>query len=91
MNKTWLKGELLDYYKQYGIQEHTDGRHVVLIIPKGMKSIVQNVCFPSLCTLEATQMAGGAKLIHCDMNNFIFEANVLNECRKDLIPLVCSL
>ena len=40
VNETWFKGELLDYYKQYGIQEHTDGRHVVLIIPKGMKSIV---------------------------------------------------
>ena len=45
VNKTRFKGELLDYYKKYGIQEHTDGRHVVLIIPKGMKSIVQNVLF----------------------------------------------
>ena len=53
LSHTLVKGEL-DYYKQYGIQEHTDGRHVVLIIPKGMKSIVQNVCFPSLYTLEAT-------------------------------------
>ena len=69
--------------KQYGVQGHTDGRHVVLIIPKGMKSIVQNVCFPSLYTLEATQIAGVAKLLHCDMNNFIFlEANVLMNVEK---------
>ena len=91
VNKTWFKGELLDNYKQYGVHEYTDGRHVDLIIPKGMKSIVQNVCFPSLYTLEATPMAGVAKLLHCDMNNFIFEANVLNECQEDLIPLVWSL
>ena len=88
VNKTWFKGELPYFYKQYGIQENTDGRHGLLIIPKGMKSIVQNVCFPSLYTLEATQMAGIAKPLHCDMNNFILEANVLNECRKDSIPPV---
>ena len=48
VNKTWFKGELLYNYKQYGIQEHTDERYVVLIIPKGMKSIVQNACFSSV-------------------------------------------
>ena len=68
---------------EYGKQEHTDVRHF-LIIPEGMKSIVQIGSFPSLCTLEATQMAGVAKLLHCDMNNFIFDAN-------DSIPLVWSL
>ena len=31
VNKTYFKGELLDYFKQYGIQEQSDGRHVVLI------------------------------------------------------------
>ena len=61
VNKTLFKGEFLDYYKQYGIQEHIDRRLVVLVIPKGVKSIMQNVCFPSLYTLEATQMAGVAE------------------------------
>lgn len=51
-----LKVQLLDYYKQYGIQEHTDGRHVVLIFPKGMKTIVQNACFPPHCKSGATQL-----------------------------------
>ena len=45
VNKTRFKGELLDYYKQYGIQEHTDIRHVVLILifPKGIKSIILKI------------------------------------------------
>ena len=68
MNKTWFKGELLDYYKQYGTQEHTDGRHV-LIIPKRDEINLRNVCFPSLCTLESTQMVGVAKLLHSEIFN----------------------
>ena len=75
VNKTRFKCELLDYYKQYGIQEQTDGRHVVLIFPKGMKTIVQNACFSSHCTLEASQLASVAKLLRSeisDMDNFTF-------------------
>jgi len=35
VNKTRFKGELLDHYKHYRMQEHTNGRHVVLIFLKG--------------------------------------------------------
>ena len=49
-----------------------------------MKSIVQIVSSPSLCTLEATQMAGVAKMLHCDMNNFIFDANILKKIQYHL-------
>ena len=49
-----------------------------------MESTVQIDSFPSLCTLEATQMAGVAKLLHCDMNNFIFAANVLKKVQYHL-------
>ena len=48
------KGELLDYFKQYGIREQSDGRNVVLIFPTGMKTIVQNGCFPSHSTSDAS-------------------------------------
>ena len=49
-----------------------------------MKLIVKIVSFPSLCTLESTQMAGVAKLLYCDMNNFIFDANVLKKIQYHL-------
>ena len=55
-----------------------------------MKSMVQIVSFPSLCTLEATQMAGVAKLLHCDMNNFIFDANFLKKFQYTCMVLVIT-
>ena len=94
MNKTRFKCELLDYYKQYGIQEQTDGRHVVLIFPKGMKTIVQNACFTSHCTLEASQLASVAKLLRSeisDMDNFTFDGNFPYDCQKDSVPYSLKL
>ena len=89
VNKTRFKCELLDYYKQYGIQEQTDGRHVILIFPKGMKTIVQNACFSSHCTSEASQLASVAKLLRSeisDMDNFTFDGNFPYDCQKDSVP-----
>ena len=94
VNKTRFKCELLDYYKQYGIQEQTDGRHVVLIFPKGMKTIVQNACFSSHCTSEASQLASVAKLLRSeisDMDNFTFDGNFPYDCQKDSVPYSLKL
>ena len=94
VNKTRFKCELLDYYKQYRIQEQTDGRHVVLIFPKGMKTIVQNACFSSHCTSEASQLASVAKLLRSeisDMDNFTFDGNFPYDCQKDSVPYSLKL
>ncbi len=89
VNKTQFKGELLDHYKQHGMQEHSDGRHAVLIFPDGMKTIMQNACFPSHSKSEATRLASVAKLVRSeisDINNFRFDGNFANDCQKDSVP-----
>ena len=94
VNKTRFKGELLEYFKHCGIQEQSDGRHVVLIFPKGMKTIVKNSCFSSDCTLETAQMASIAKIIRSemsDMDNFTFGGNFPNDCQKDSVPYSLKL
>ena len=65
INKTQFKGELLDYFKQYGIQEQSDGKN----FPKGMQTIVQNTCFPSNSTSEAIQLASVAKMTRSKISN----------------------
>ncbi len=71
------------------MQEHSDGRHVVLIFPDGMKTIMQNACFPSHSKSEATQLASVAKLVRSEIsniNNFMFDGNFANDCQKDSVP-----
>ncbi len=89
VNKTRFKGELLDHYKQHGMQEHSDGRHVVLIFPDWMKTIMQNACFSSHSKSETTQLASVAKLVCSEIsniNNFMFDGNFANDCQKDSVP-----
>ncbi len=49
INRTRLKGELLDYFHKYGIQEQSDGKNVVLLFPKGMQEILQSSCCRIFC------------------------------------------
>ena len=68
-NKTHFKGELLDYFKQ--IQEQSDGRKVVLIFPKGMKTRM-----PSHYTSEAAQLASVAKMVCSEMSELLYGPRV---------------
>ena len=59
-NRTRLKGELLDYFQDNGIQKQSDGNNVVLKKPIGMYYLLQNV---ALSYSEALQLAAVAKKI----------------------------
>ena len=40
INRSRLKGELLDFFQKYKIQEQSDGKHIILLFPKGMQEIL---------------------------------------------------
>ena len=95
INRTRLKGELLDYFQKYGIQEQSDGKNVILIFPKGMQELLQSSCILSECKSEAVQFANVAKIIRKEMfqneTNFKFEGGFPISCQKDSVPYSLKL
>ncbi len=77
INRTRLKGELLDYFQKYGIQKQSDVKNVVLLFPKGMQEILRSSCCLSECKSEAVQFASVAMIVRRAMfqneNKFIFQ------------------
>ncbi len=85
INRTRLKGELLDYFQKYGIQEQSDGKNVVLLFPKGMQELLQSSCILSECKSEASQIASVAMIIRREMfqneSKFKFGGHFPKNCR----------
>ena len=88
LNRTRLKEEILDHFHKYKIQEQSDGRHIILLFPEGMRALLQNTCLQSKLKSEAVQMASVAKLIRNAMfqteNKFKFEGHFPTIARKIL-------
>ena len=91
LNRTRLKEEILDHFQKYKIQEQSDGRHIILLFPEGMRALLQNTCLQSKLKSEAVQMARVAKLIHNAMFQTENKSNLkaifqLTNCQKDFVP-----
>ena len=87
-----MKGELLDFFQKYKIQEQSDGKHVILLFPKGMQEILLST---SQCKSEVVQLASVAKCIRNEMfqaeSKFKFEGHFPSNCQKDSIPYSLKL
>lgn len=91
-NRTRVKGELIDYFQKYGIQEQSDGKNVLLIFPEGMHSLLRSV---SQIDSETLQLAAVAKIIRREIfqaeNSFKFGAKFPVNCQKDCLPYNLNL
>ena len=47
LNRTRLKEEILDHFQKYKIQGQSEGRHIIMLIPEGMRAFLQNTCLQS--------------------------------------------
>ncbi len=95
INRRRLKGELLDYFQKYGIQEQSDGKNVVLLFPKGMQEILRSSCCLSECKSEAAQFASVTMIVCRSMfqneNKFTFGRHFPKNCQKDSVPYSLKL
>ncbi len=90
-NRSRLKEELTDYFKEHGIQEQSEGKNVILLFPEGMHSLLQNMSsLHSQINSETLQLASVAKIIRQEIfqeeNNFQFGCKFPPNCQKECVP-----
>ena len=94
-NRTRLKVELLEHFQEWGIQEQTDGKNIVLFFPEGMHSLLKNITLPSQLNSEALKLAAVAKLVRSEIfqgdESFKFDGNFPLDCQNDSVPYNLNL
>ena len=89
-NRTRLKRELMEYFQEHGMQEQSDGKHVIFVFPEGMHSFLRNISLPSQINSEALQLAGVAKIIRSEIfqveKTFEFADKFPPNCQTDCVP-----
>ena len=88
INRTRLKRELVEHFQEHGMQEQSDGKHVIFVFPEGMHSLLRNISLPSQINSEVLQLARVAKIIHSE----IFQVEKAFEFANKLPPncqIVC--
>ena len=47
INRTRLKKQLMEHFQEHGMQEESDGKHVIFVFPEGIHSLLRKISLPS--------------------------------------------
>jgi hypothetical protein len=91
VNKTRLKQQILDHFKQ-DLQEQHIGKNVVLVFKEGMEKILKNALKERDFSEEVRVLAKAATIVRQDMfdhKGFQFSGTFEASCQEDSVP--CTL
>ena len=87
MNKTRLKKQLLEHFKE--AQEQSDGKNTILVFKEGMRNMLKEALKKRDFTEDAQILAKAASIIRKDIFNhdaFKFEGSFPENCQETSLP-----
>ena len=87
VNKTRLKGRLLEYFKE--AQEWFDGRITFLVLKEGMRNMIQDALKKRNFSEDALILARAASIIRKDIFNhegILFNGSFSEKCQHTSLP-----
>ena len=89
MNKTRLKMQLLEHFKE--AQEQSDGKNTILVFKEEMRNMLKEALKKRDFTEDAQILAKAASIIRQDIFNhdaFKFEGSFPENCQETSLPLI---
>ena len=80
----------MEHFQEHGMQEQSDGKHVIFVFPEEMHSLLTNISLPSQINSEDLQLARVSKIIRFQIfqveKAFEFANKFPPNCQTDCVP-----